>query len=46
VELFIVQGLKRTPLGGCILTIGKKGIVDCENEWPEHLMMPEMVGNT
>jgi hypothetical protein len=33
-------------LGGWILTIGKKGIEDCENEWPEHLITPEMVGKT
>lgn len=41
-----MQGLKRTPLGGFNLTIGRNGIVDCENECPEHLTIPEIVGNT
>jgi hypothetical protein len=38
--------LKRTPLGGFIFTIGRYGIVVCENECPEHLTTPEIVGNT
>lgn len=42
----MIQGLKRTPLGGLIFTIGRNGIVDWEKEWPEHLIIPEIVGNT
>lgn len=43
---FIKHGLNKTPFGGLIFTIGRKGIVDCEKEWPEHLIIPEMLGKT
>jgi hypothetical protein len=42
----MTQGLNSTPFGGLTLTIGKKGMVDCEKECPEHRTTPEIVGNT
>jgi hypothetical protein len=35
-----------TPLDGLTFTMGRKGMVDCEKELPEHFIFPEMLGNT
>lgn len=45
-ESLIRHGFIRIPLGGLTFTIGKNGIVDWENECPEHLTTPERVGKT